>query len=566
MDDTYSIKLEDLAEGEQQVVAKRNGGLYAFSMSDWDSMREGKEEIAEYDLRRIENAFSLMLENESKTFITSLDQLQELAKNPQFDKKKVKEINDLVSYYINKDMFLGKAYGVLENNINTDYRVIYPREVPEKKGKKKKVTSKDTDILESAKKITEDFLDKVDIRGFITNAILTTYSGGNFVCYLNGDVDGYLIDEYPLDLLEVTKIKVGGTNIVSLDVKELKARIEKEYKKYSSLKSVSFMDIKRDIKSLIAEDYPLEVSDAVGKNDKVALLNPERTGLSRIGNLKGQYGLTPLFKSLKSLLLLEQMDSSDSKTLMSKNKKIIFQKLRRELLDKKVDKTLYTSQVKYSHGALLESMSEEIVVYTGQPYVEGLEIIEPKTELTNPQNISQCKSDIINSVGINYTINEGKGGVASSKYSYEDLLKTINNIAKNQVEPIINKFIQVVMVDNGFDPNLAPKFEIQLTSIKDLEELVKICELYRNKLNLSYETVLETMGLDVNDEIAKRLNENKFNGGEGIASVFYAYPTAFNSSGDDSIDSKEDDTTNKNGSKKSKNTDKSLEDKINNSV
>lgn len=570
MDDTYSVKISELEDGQEKVLVKKDGGLYSFEMSEWKAMQR-EEELSEYDLRRLSNAFSTMLEKESKTFVTSLEDLQELAKNPQYKKDNIIKINGLVSYYINKDIFLGKAYTVLNNNINSDYRVIYPNEIPEKKGTSKKKTAKDKEVLDRAKVVTEDFLDKINIREFIVNAILTSYTNGNFISYLNGDAsNGYSIDEYPLDLVDITKIKIGGANVISLDVKELKSRIEEVYKQYSSLKSVTFMDVKRKFKDIVAEDYPDEVVEAVGKNDKVALLNPERTGVCRYGNLKGLYGLTPLFKALKSLLLLEQMDSSDSKTLMAKNKKIFYQKTRKELLEKKENTSIYKKEIEYAQGGLMAAMSEDVVLYTSQPYVDDLTIIEPSSDLTNPSNIAQCKGDVINAIGINYTINEGKGGVASSKYSYEDLLKTINTIAKVQVEPIINKFIQVVIVDNGFDVSLSPRFEIQPTSINDLDDLIKICELYRNKLNLSYETVLETMGLDIQDEVIKRTNENAFNNGQGIASTFYAYPTAFNSSGetggkgDNSLNG--DDTKNLNGSKKSANQDKAIEDKVNNDM
>ena len=576
MNDKITINVEDIAENKEQVLVRKGDSLYKIGLSEYLNDM-GEMSFSEYDLRRIENAFNMALEKETGQFVTTLEDIQNLAKNPQFDREKVKKIYSLLEYYINKDVFLGKTFEVLSNNINTNYRVIYPNSLPEKKGKKQ--TAKDRQVLDLAKKTVEDFIDKIDIRRFIANAVLTVYTRGNFISYLNGDARrGFSIDEYPLDMTEITKMKIGGTNLVTLDTRELKTRMDTEYKKYKNLKSTyEFIDFKQAILEIIKEEYPEEVVNAVSVNDSVAVLNPQRVGVARINNLKGQYGISPLFKALKSLLMLEQIDSSDSKVIISKTRKIIFQKLSDKLLDGTSPgasgKVFARKESNYAQGALLQALTEEVVVYTGQPFVDSLQIIEPNAQLTDSNVKQQHKDDVINAVGIGFTTNTSSG-VAVTQYIYDDLLKTINKIVKREIEPILNKYIQVVMNEYGFDVAISPKIEIQSTEMLDLDSLAKVVELYRNKLNLSMETIFEAIGLDVEDETYKRLNENSIenphavNGEKGLSSIFYPYATSYTMSGSDTnnTESNELEGKNKNGSEKSQDQDKALEDKARNEV
>ena len=576
MNDKITINVEDIAENKEQVLVRKGDSLYKIGLSEYLNDM-GEMSFSEYDLRRIENAFNMALENETGQFVTTLEDIQNLAKNPQFDREKVKKIYSLLEYYINKDVFLGKTFEVLSNNINTNYRVIYPNSLPEKKGKKQ--TAKDRQVLDLAKKTVEDFIDKIDIRRFIANAVLTVYTRGNFISYLNGDARrGFSIDEYPLDMAEITKMKIGGTNLVTLDTRELKTRMDTEYKKYKNLKSTyEFIDFKQAILEIIKEEYPEEVVNAVSVNDSVAVLNPQRVGVARINNLKGQYGISPLFKALKSLLMLEQIDSSDSKVIISKTRKIIFQKLSDKLLDGTSPgasgKVFARKESNYAQGALLQALTEEVVVYTGQPFVDSLQIIEPNAQLTDSNVKQQHKDDVINAVGIGFTTNTSSG-VAVTQYIYDDLLKTINKIVKREIEPILNKYIQVVMNEYGFDVAISPKIEIQSTEMLDLDSLAKVVELYRNKLNLSMETIFEAIGLDVEDETYKRLNENSIenpyavNGESGLSSIFYPYATSYTMSGssNSNTESNELEGKNKNGSEKSQDQDKALEDKARNEV
>ncbi|MGL4454088.1 MAG: hypothetical protein ACRCTZ_23300, partial [Sarcina sp.] len=58
---------------------------------------------ATYDFEKTEHLYTRMIEEEAKSYIVTEAELENLAKNPQNDVKKIIKINGLVQYYINKD-------------------------------------------------------------------------------------------------------------------------------------------------------------------------------------------------------------------------------------------------------------------------------------------------------------------------------------------------------------------------------------------------------------------------------------------------------------------------------
>ena len=111
MNDKITINVEDIAENKEQVLVRKGDSLYKIGLSEYLNDM-GEMSFSEYDLRRIENAFNMVLEKETRQFVTTLEDIQNLAKNPQFDREKVKKIYSLLEYYINKDVFLGKTFEV----------------------------------------------------------------------------------------------------------------------------------------------------------------------------------------------------------------------------------------------------------------------------------------------------------------------------------------------------------------------------------------------------------------------------------------------------------------------
>ena len=548
---TITAQIPKIQNGESMKLTNLNGN-YVLSEIEKDSIKNDNFDYvakSTYDINKIKHIYNQILDTEVNSFITTEEEISNLAKNTQNYIDKVLKINGIIKYYINKDNLIGRVVEIIENNINNNYKLNY-NYVPKNK--------KDTKIFEEYKKIIDEFNKQIDIKQLIIDTVLKTYIEGNYIFYLRGDIkNGYGIVNYPLDMIEITSMVIDGEPVVSFKVNELSSKLNKLKTQFKNLKTNKLIDIEDVIESQIKRDYPQEVYDAYVGKDKVALLNPKNIGLVRINNLKtGLYGVSPIFKALSPLLILETIDKSDREILNSRSKKIYYQKTRKELMD--VDgNPLKVNEIGYSHTNLLQCMKNNTIVYTSMPYVEGLEILEPKTDLTDSKTKESYIMNVLTALGISFVSSEGSTSITTVKMVFEELIKMVNRIQK-QLEPIINKFYRTVTKDNGYPIEFCPQISIEDTKMLDTEVKLKITDLIYSKLGLSYKTTIEMLGLDYQEELDRRKKENE----ENIDSeVFLPHQSSYTATGQDIQVDKEDSNTNSNGSKKSENIDKQEQDK-----
>lgn len=530
-----------LAEGETKQVSNI-GGNYILSDIDTSSKKDYFDseyiERATYDMRRLEHIYSQVLDKQTSSYITTMEELASLAKNTQSDIEKIKKINGIVKYYINKEDLIGRVVETIENDINTNYRIDYPSS----KGKKGTKLKKELKMEEELKTLIENFNKQINIPKLIADNAVSTYTEGNFIFYLMGDgKNGYSIVNYPLDITEITKLKIDDDNIISFNVTELSSRLQETRSKFGKLKTNKLIDINKTIDDEIKKCYPPEIYDAYIGKDQIALLNPKKVGLNRINNLKGQYGLTPIFKALQPQLMLETVDKSDQKVLIQKTKKIYLQLTESELMEK----ADAINMIGHAHVGLLEAMSKDTIIYTADPQVEDLKLIEPKTELTEEKTKSGYKLRILEALGISFISSEGSKSITTTKINYDELLKIINRITKS-LEPIINKYYQVICEENGFPIEYAPTITIESTKLLDLDLKLKMVDIMYSKIGLSMDTVFNILGLNYEVEKSKRIKEND----EGASEIFKPYLTSYVANADATNSDKSDSETNSNGSKK----------------
>lgn len=542
-----------LAEGEAKQVSNIGGNYILSDIETSDKKDYFNAEYIEratYDMRRLEHIYSQVLDKQTSSYITTMEELASLAQNTQSSIDKIKKINGIVKYYINKEDLIGRVVETIENDINVNYKVDYPSASKGKKGTKLK---KEVKMEEELKVVIDNFNKQINIPKLIADNAVSTYTEGNFVFYLMGDSkNGYSIVNYPLDIVEITKMKIDDDPIIAFNVTELSSRLQDTRSRYGKLKTNKLINIEKLIDDEIKNCYPPEIYDAYIGKDQLALLNPEKVGLNRINNLKGQYGLTPIFKALQPQLMLETVDKSDQKVLIQKTKKIYLQLMRKEV----IEKPDAINMIGHAHVSLLEAMSKDTIVYTADPQIEDVKLIEPKTELTEEKTKSGYKLRILEALGISFISSEGSKSITTTKINYDELLKMINRITKN-LEPIINKYYQVICEENGFPIEYAPTITIESTKLLDLELKLKMVDIMYSKIGLSMETVFNTLGLDYETEKVKREKENN----EGASEIFRPYLTSYVANSDTTNTDKTDSETNSNGSKKSQNVDKQESDK-----
>ncbi|MED3562260.1 hypothetical protein [Bacillus xiapuensis] len=459
--------------------------------------------------------------NESSGLVNfKIEDIDNLAFNAQSNLQNITRINNIVRYFVNKNDILGKVYEAIETNINSDWELSYPNYTEEEK-----------DTYDLVDKIIKNFNEKIDLNSLIIDSIPMTYLEGTYITYLRKDVENnsYQVDYYPLGVAEVADYSEGGEPYALINIKELESRLRKVYKKNKKNQALFYANADEEIKAT----YPPEVYQAYKNKEQYAVLNIKNTGLMRVNNLKRKYGLSPIFKSLKPVVRLENIELSDDKNTLVRGKKIIFQKLIKELVtdSQKVTGITWSNAQAKAHYDLMQALSQNgVTVFTGLPWTESVTYIEPKLEATNVQVKKQYRDQIMSSVGISY-LSADKGSFGAAQVSINELLKTINRIGE-QLEKILEKWYRGLLLDNSIDQKYCPKIRIMDSEKLNFDLSIQLARTLNTELNASLETTYSVLGLDIKTEAKRRQEESEL----GYDTIFAPRMTAYTNNGSSNAD------------------------------
>lgn len=485
-----------------------------FLLTTYENEKKALER-AMYDYTNKSNFHSTYFNESHSVANFKIEDIDRLALNAQTNLSNIIQINNIVRYFVNKNDILGKVYEAIETNVNSEYTITHPNYKDEHKK-----------IYDKVDEIIEDFNKKINIERLIVESIPMTYLEGNYPLYLRKDtkISNYQVDYYPLGICEVADYEVNGEPYLLVNIRELEARLRKNYNKNRKNKALFYSNLDEEIK----DTYPKEVYEAYKNKEQYAILNIENSGVIRINNLKRKYGLTPIFKALKSAIRLENIELSDDKNTLVRGKKIIFQKLIKELVTQSKDMpniTWSAAQAK-AHGDLMMALSSNgVSVYTGLPWTEKVEFIEPKLEQTNVQIKNKYREDIMTSVGIAYLLSN-KNGFGSAQLSISELMKMINKICE-QLERILIKWYRGILIDNGIDPSYCPTIKVLDSEKLSLELAISLAKMLNNELNASLDSVFRMLGLDIRTEARKRQEEKDL----GYEEIFKPRMTSYTNNG-----------------------------------
>ena len=477
-------------------------------------------EKAIYDYTNKSNFKSAYFNESSGMVNFKIDDIDNLAFNAQTNLLNISKINNIIRYFVNKNDILGKVYEAIETNINSEWELLYPNYEEEEK-----------DTFELVDKIIKDFNNKINLNALIVDSIPMAYLEGNYAFYLRKDTakNKFQVDHYPLGICEVADYSEGGEPYLIVNMRELESRLRKVYKKNKKNKPLFYDSIEDEIKAT----YPKEVYKAHMDKEQFAILNIENSGLIRVNNLKRKYGLSPIFKSLKSVVRLENIELSDDKNTLVRGKKIIFQKLIKELVTtpKELPNITWSNAQAKAHVDLMSALNNNgnASVYTSTPWVESVTFVEPKLELTNVQVKKSYRDQIMSSVGIAY-LSADKGSFGAAQISINELLKIINRIGE-QLETILVKWYKGVLVDYGIDANkYCPRVKVIDSEKLNIELSIQLARMLNTELNASLETTFSTLGLDIETEAKNRKREAEL----GYDEVFSPRMTAYTNTKDNS--------------------------------
>lgn len=484
------------------------------------SIRDQKLQLAlsQYDPEN--KKYSVYLnEGISPSKSISVEEIEELSTNTQNDLNKVLRINAYNRKLINKNDIVGKTVESIDTNINTEIKLTYGN-VDEGRNKKKK--------LEECKRFIKDFNTSIKVQQLTRNAITTSYVEGNWIAYLRHEnKDNYTVDIYPLGVCEITETMVNGEPIIWFNIKELRKRLQKVYRKTKKRKPLMFENMEEEVKN----SYPKEVYEAFIAKEDYAVLDHKYTGIIRINNLNRKYGVSPILRAYTDLSMLDTFADSDRINSKAKAKKIIHQKMRKETMGQDYNKDFFP-EVSYAHSNFMDAFKQNTVVVTSPPTVEEISYVEPKVEMTSKDTYNIYRSKVLSTLGIQFLMDSGSQSVSTASISVTQLMRTINAISE-QLEDILKKWYRQIILDNGYTLDYTPDVNVIDTEQLEAELKHSLATLLFSTMNCSYATAFEILGLDINDEVQKRTLENE----KKYDEIFKPHGSQYtNSRGQDSTD------------------------------
>lgn len=504
------------------------------------------ESAAAMDYDPANRTFSVALNDGSSSATITQDDIEEYSVAPQADKQKTMDIINIIRQYVNKDELIGLVIEAIENNVNARYRLNW-RDIRDKET--------DAKASEEAKKAIAEFNEKINLPQIIRDSTVATYQDGTYIMCLrssgkpsgNGELlPDYVVDAYPIGVAEISQYTVGGDPYVLIDMNTLKSQIRKTYTKTKKNKALFYENEAKEIEAT----FPKEVVDAYKQGERYARLDIRYTGVQRVNNNRLPYGLSSIFRALTPTVMLDAIRKADRMAVKARAKKIIVQYLNKEILGPNWNADTYKQQA-YAHKTLLQAWSNAIVLITAPATVREVAYVEPKAELTNIETINDYRNQVMSTLGISFLADGNSKSLTIANISVKQLMKNINKITK-QLEVILHKWYRVVLQEAGIDPSLAPTVTVVDAEMLEMDLRMDLADMLFSKLNCSYETVLEILGYNVEDERAKRQVEND----EEYEKVFAPRLTAYTAGGGEP-----DGGDGRPADKDSKDPDKQLEDK-----
>lgn len=358
-----------------------------------------------------------MPESSTADCTLSLEDIRILAQNAQNDLDKIMKINSIVRQRISEDDIIGQAYETMISNLNIHISFSFDSLPPEY----------ESEIKNQVQSLILQFHEETNLNTILSASIPAVYTEGNCIKYLRSCNGRHIVDTYPLGIAIVSGYSENGLPCVLINISELTDHLQKAAPLFS-----------HDIAEEIKNRCPDEVYQAYMNNERYAELDPRRTGLNRFCNMNGKYGLTPIFKALKPSLVLDAFSASDIAAAKAREKKIIHQVLRKEVMGSSYEKK-GLEEMAYAHENLAAAWKNPTVLYTSPPCVEKVEFVEPSAKVTNTAAVDHYRSRVASALGI-----------PSNQY-----MKTINKIAY-QEELILSRWYSIILEENNIPQNYCP--------------------------------------------------------------------------------------------------------------
>lgn len=439
----------------------------------------------------------------------TMERYYQLSEGAQSDLRKILEINDFVRFFVNSSDVIGIVMEMLDIHVNPDIRLSYSASERLVKDRKQKLNQ-----LTKAKSLIEIFNKQVRLTKLLRTELPLSYLEANRVLYLRTVNDNYVIDTYPLSIVEIADYSINGHPAVLLNTKELINRLKKTIKKNRGGKAIFFENIEQEL----AANYPPEVLAGHKANEPYVLLDPNRCRVVRINNLGRRYGLSPFWKAIPHVLLLSELDDANRANGRKKRKLLVFQKLREKERDQRG-----FEDMAYSHQQLCASFAtkRDAILYTGAPAVEDVKVVDTDADMVDEKVLNRYYSRILTALGVSFLNNESGMAVSTANMSIEILMNNVDRLGE-AYEEVFEHYYKIVLEENGLPVELAPAMTILDSELLSDQMRRDFAKMLHMNFGASRSTTFEMLGLNLEDERAKREQENA----DGLNEIFLPYATS----------------------------------------
>lgn len=437
--------------------------------------------------------------------------ISEVGTGTQSDLAKVLEANTYIRQFINTNDIIGLVYSAINSSINTDFRLSYKNFGTHKKKMNQ---------LKKAQELIDDFNMQINVRELIRDAIMTTYTEGNYVCVMRSNGPNWVVTRYPLGIAEISPYLESSRPIVQINMDSLRDALQRTILKNKKGKALYFDGVLAEIEGAFGP----EVVEAYKNKESYCRLPIDYTGVCRINTQGGIYGLSPVFRCLSSALILDTLRNADLALANTKRKVIIHQKMRKELAN--MNQVSNFELLSWNHRNLITAFKQSTVLVTTDPSVEAIEYVCPKVDEVSTTKQNAYSRQVLSSLGVSFLVPDESISATTAKVSWTVLLQQINAIGE-QVERMLEGFYRTLLDANGIEAVYAPSIRILDAEMLDPEQRLEFAKLLYGTLNCSLQTTLGTLGFDLEDERARREAENE----NGIDEIFAPHLTAYTNSG-----------------------------------
>ena len=500
-----------MAEDPKPLIDEaEDGATIVTSFADRETAERYRHAVATYDPQN--RMYSAYLNDGASASTLTTSTISSLGEGAQSNLSSVQSINAIIRKYINIDDIVGMVVQSIQNNINTDIRLSYRNF----NGARNK-----TKTLEKAQAILNDFNSQVRVEQFIREAIITAYIEGNFAAVLRNNTENWQIDWLPLDIIENSGYESNGNPVLLVGIENLKSALQKTMLKNKQRKPLFFNDTQEEVEAT----FPKEVGEAMKAKETYAILDNNYTYMVRVNNFGKKYGVSPIFRAMSSVLMLETYRNADETTAKSKAKKIIHQVMNEKCLGPSADRRCFEEQA-YNHDNLMQAWKASTVVVTTGPSVKEIKYVEPEVNETSAETVNLYRNKVLSSLGVAFLAADKSQTASTANINLSQLLKCINSISE-QVERMLEHFYRQVLSLNGIGAEYIPSVKIIDSELLDMDMRMELSKLLYSTFAVSRETALGMVGIDLEDERVKREKEEA----DGLSDVFLPYATSYNSDG-----------------------------------